>query len=224
MNRLHLPPPFTDPEHFPGNLTVVNEDELTRENAKTAAQGRTSNHTMDRDAEIVEEEDEAETMDLSSGPESELESDLDNGDDDNAMTGRVSTLIPVPTRPRKQRRRSPRSVDQRRRLGKPPKTASGVISKPTNAAVLSEMFDGKPISGQPSGPMLRLEVPHQLQCSADAPEKDTVEGGFGVMKRITRENVSGTTEQQAAGKVLLDDARTTAISNDFQLRKGSSNQ
>ena len=60
MNRLNLPAPFCDTSEFPGNLYVLTEDDLNYTGSPKAFK---KTHTSGGE--------EAEEMDVSSGPESE---------------------------------------------------------------------------------------------------------------------------------------------------------
>ncbi|VDK87727.1 unnamed protein product [Dibothriocephalus latus] len=66
MNRFNFPPPFCEPAEFPGSLMVLDEKTIPRSHETHALV------TVDRDQTLAEDQEE---MDVSSGPESELESD-----------------------------------------------------------------------------------------------------------------------------------------------------
>ncbi|KAA3674492.1 U11/U12 small nuclear ribonucleoprotein 65 kDa protein [Paragonimus westermani] len=90
MNRLHLPPPFGDSELFPGTLTVTSEPTAT-EQMPPAPTSEPQNDGPDV----------TEAMDLSSGTESEMESDVET-----VGTSVSTTLMKQPLRRRKRKKTS----------------------------------------------------------------------------------------------------------------------
>ncbi|KAF6780211.1 RNA-binding protein 40 [Paragonimus kellicotti] len=90
MNRLHLPPPFGDSELFPGTLTVTSEPTI----AEPMTPVPVSESRNDRP-------DVTEAMDLSSGTESEMESDVET-----VSTSVNTTLMKRPLCRRKRKKAS----------------------------------------------------------------------------------------------------------------------
>ncbi|KAH8860577.1 RNA-binding region-containing protein 3 [Schistosoma japonicum] len=69
MNKLHLPPPFDDPEHFPGDYLVISASDYAKMQTLIDNLQHMSKEENNDSGTILEE------MDLSSGAESELASD-----------------------------------------------------------------------------------------------------------------------------------------------------
>lgn len=68
MNKLHLPPPFEDPEQFPGDYLVISASDYAK------MQTLIDNIQRLPKEENYDSGSVSEEMDLSSGPESELAS------------------------------------------------------------------------------------------------------------------------------------------------------
>ncbi|CAH8840313.1 unnamed protein product [Trichobilharzia szidati] len=154
MNKLHLPPPFDDPEHFPGDYLVISATDYAKmqaiiDNLKNVP--RKDHNDIDSNAE---------EMDLSSGPESELASD------DEIKTTSQQQNIPVRKRLRVHKKLSSASSAR-----------YPVTSKRQNVTV-SDLFEATTVSK-------KLHLPEVLNVNTQSdhvvPHSD-VEGGFGLIQ------------------------------------------
>ncbi|CAH8524051.1 unnamed protein product [Heterobilharzia americana] len=190
MNKLHLPPPFDDPEHFPGDYLVISATDYAR--MQTIIDNLQHNSKKDQnDADLI-----AEEMDLSSGSESELASDND-----------------TKTTAQRQNISVRRRLKIRRKLYSVSLTHNPVTSKRQNVAV-SDLFEAPPITKKlhlPDVLNVNSKPNHHITCS-------DIEGGFGLIqaepvieKRYLRDDLV---------QILQENRKTNSSSlSDFQLRK-----
>nr|CAH8840722.1 unnamed protein product [Trichobilharzia regenti] len=154
MNKLHLPPPFDDPEHFPGDYLVISATEY----AKMQAMIDNFKNVPRKDHNDIDSN--AEEMDLSSGPESELTSD------DEIKTNSQQQNIPVRKRLRVHKKLSSASSAR-----------YPVTSKRQNVSV-SDLFEATTVSK-------KLHLPEVLNVNTQSDHvvsHSDVEGGFGLIQ------------------------------------------
>ncbi|CAH8487963.1 unnamed protein product [Schistosoma turkestanicum] len=190
MNKLHLPPPFNDPEHFPGDYLVISASDYAKMQALVKNNNRPMSTEENNDSGSVSEE-----MDLSSGPESELASD-----DEKTTTLQVKKSIPVRRR-FKVHKKLPSVLSARL-----PKT-----SKRKNIPV-ADVFE-------PHQAAKKLNLPKILDINSQQDHHnscdDESEGGFGLIHTETKietryfvdETIQNAQENHAS------------IFSNFQLRK-----
>ncbi|OON20376.1 hypothetical protein X801_03743, partial [Opisthorchis viverrini] len=155
MNRLHLPPPFVDPELFPGTLIVTAEPLVSRER-------RTDQQQISK----LKGDDELE-MDLSTSTESELESDTDLR---SATSTRATRTV---RRARRERRTKP--VGDGRPAAFAKRTRDNKLQPPN----VSELFETP--SAQPK---LQLHVPQELPLQEKRAHTAESVGGFGLLNPV----------------------------------------
>ncbi|CAH8438190.1 unnamed protein product [Dicrocoelium dendriticum] len=164
MNRLHLPPPFGDPELFPGTLTVISEPWLPSALKSQPVQNPVS--------PVV---NTTEAMDLSSSAESELQSD------ENECVNMESKHF-VPKARSRKRRLFGHSRGSTQKLSIAPVAVSADAGKHSG---VSELFEIEPAVQ----PKMQLHVPSELPSTTSphmiAQSRDS-EGGFGIMKPSNR--------------------------------------
>ncbi|CAH8513632.1 unnamed protein product [Schistosoma haematobium] len=159
MNKLHLPPPFEDPEQFPGDYIVISASDYAKMQTLIGNIQRLPKEENYDSGSVSEE------MDLSSGPESELASD-----DEKKATTCAQKSISVRRR-FKVRKKNPTVLPSRL-----PKT-----SKRKNVDV-AELFESHQAAKKLNLPKI-LNVNSQRDHSNSLDES---EGGFGLIHTETK--------------------------------------
>ncbi|CAL8085878.1 unnamed protein product [Calicophoron daubneyi] len=196
MNRLHLPPPFGDPDLFPGSLVVVSESDLTRLREDIPLPPN----------EPVKNDSEVEEMDLSSSTESEL------GSDEEPEKKKSVAKTHVPPYPR---RNHVKLKPSRKRIRGSETAKAQRSAKPHPPVDVSDMFD----TATPYC-KLRIQVPVELHTTGLAEDRsgNCAEGGFGLLEPtpvITQE----CWKLPSAGPLNI-----SGNQDEFQLRKDTSPQ
>ncbi|CAH8522269.1 unnamed protein product [Schistosoma rodhaini] len=159
MNKLHLPPPFEDPEQFPGDYLVISASDYAKMQTLIDNIQRLSKEENNDSGSVSEE------MDLSSGPESELASD-----DEKQATSCAQKSISVRRR-FKVRKKTPTVLSSRL-----PRT-----SKRKNVDV-ADLFE-------PHQAAKKLNLPKILNVNSQrdhSNSRDESEGGFGLIHTETK--------------------------------------
>ncbi|CAH8502073.1 unnamed protein product [Heterobilharzia americana] len=184
MNKLHLPPPFDDPEHFPGDYLVISATDYAR--MQTIIDNLQHNSKKDQnDADLI-----AEEMDLSSGSESELASDND-----------------TKTTAQRQNISVRRRLKIRRKLYSVSLTHNPVTSKRQNVAV-SDLFEAPPITKKlhlPDVLNVNSKPNHHITCSDIEVVLDLFKQNLSDFTRNRKTNSSSLSDFQLRKERLSDD-------------------